>query len=849
MSSNKIQIIISGNLTGFTHFYATQGVRDWYDESEINFDYRNLVTFLTQNGEKAYALSFASRVVAVSLVTRILDTSRRPGVLVVSVLLPRGKKVAAVTPSGANTALYDLLNALNSRFCERNLIGEELNPSLSVLRQDYYSDILSAYQLVPDAGQRKLNMDVASLKKGVGYVAAEERAMPAYLASPFRLSYEGYPHVFFAPNASANIDEPAEEEVRYQVRVTNTGEKLRGWVRSKDKIYPLEPKKWQLPIEKLDDYTYEEVLQGKAERVRAVERADGILDITYVFAPKTKEITFVFKTKDGEELPFDKVAPVRIIEENGTNYPLPSATYEFRGQEIYGKKSLESANYVFDSEPLDLSRCKSKCFMTVERKSHLSILFPAPYDLESKRITVTRKSTAQTFQDENVRTKYSRFVSGDRQEWTYKIEAEGYETLSGTFPPEGEVIRLNFKKRESPSSTGRGQGTVPTTRAGLQDTRQSASTELLPAHNNTEGNAVPIIHVTNGGQNGKKGKGNAWVGKLLPFLIALPVLALAVGLSIFLYRKNGNATGADGDAVSDDSTTTQIKKVTVQYMDLSRDKILPGEFNEGDSVPIILQCSYDKLATGSITVDESKEYGSQFTLTASKDCKDMVEFTAYFDSIPLGDPLKITFDSFKNDTTVTYSLNVNTSDLDLYRGMYALKANREKMKKSDELYKKYQKWDADQSVQGNPAFVCKITSLYDAVKPTADKIDLGKLAEVNITLDEIKIIEDQLKNQGKLKTARCPDNEEVSVEDRIAALRGAIETLKKGFVSNGQKGFRPSAKNLSEAQKTEISEVFGDEEKTIRVNNFLNSTSRQKEIASMQSLNSILEYIKNNLER
>ena len=758
--------------------------------------------------------------------------------------------MTAVIPSGANTALYDLLNALNSRFCERNLIGEELNPSLSVLRQDYYSDILSAYQLVPDAGQRKLNMDVASLKKGVGYVAAEERAMPAYLASPFRLSYEGYPHVFFAPNASANIDEPAEEEVRYQVRVTNTGEKLRGWVRSKDKIYPLEPKKWQLPIEKLDDYTYEEVLQGKAERVRAVERADGILDITYVFAPKTKEITFVFKTKDGEELPFDKVAPVRIIEENGTNYPLPSATYEFRGQEIYGKKSLESANYVFDSEPLDLSRCKSKCFMTVERKSHLSILFPAPYDLESKRITVTRKSTAQTFQDENVRTKYSRFVSGDRQEWTYKIEAEGYETQSGTFPPEGEVIRLNFKKRESPSSTGRGQGTVPTTRAGLQDTRQSASTELLPAHNNTEGNAVPIIYETNGGQNDKKGKGNAWGRKLLPFLIALPVLALVVGLSIFLYRNNGNVTSADGNVVPDDSTTqTIIKNVTVQYVDCSGDKISPAEFN--NSAPI-LQCSYDVPPTGSITAKGlNNTDGRQFKLTASEDCKDTVEIIALFDSITLGEPFKIAFDSFKKDTTISYRLNVNESDLKLYRELVALQNSGERMEKNGELYEKYQekskgKNGAWNDEKGNPTFVTKIASLYGTVKPNESggniNISLERLSKVDISLKEISVIKKQLAQTFEIATF-IEKGKSVSVKVRINALDEAISTLTKGY--NG--GYRPDVTNLSDEQKAAIKSVFGNDTETSEVNEFLgklqqNPTYKQ-EIMSRQSLKSILEFI------
>ena len=78
-----INIIISGNLTGFTTFYATPNANELYADAKFDFDYRNFVTFLN-NGEKAYAISFAPNVVSVSLITRILDSFRRPGILVVS---------------------------------------------------------------------------------------------------------------------------------------------------------------------------------------------------------------------------------------------------------------------------------------------------------------------------------------------------------------------------------------------------------------------------------------------------------------------------------------------------------------------------------------------------------------------------------------------------------------------------------------------------------------------------------------------------------------------------------------------------------------------------------------------
>ncbi len=798
MNSNKIEIIISGNLTGFTHFYATPGVKGWYADTKFDFDYRNYVTFL-RRGEKAYALSFVSSYVVASLIIRILDSFQRPGILVVSALLPRGRKVASVARPESDKALYDLLNALNGRFCERNLMEDMLNPSLSVLRQDYYSDVLSGYQLVPDPGQRRLNADAASLQKGAGYVAAAESAMPAYLASLFRRSYEGYPHVFFAPDAPANIDEPEKEEVMYRVRVknadTNTDRMLPGEVRSTDRIYRLDPENWQLPIENLD-YTYEEVLRGEAGRVRATVGIDGILDITYNFAPKTKEITFVFKKKGGKTLPFDEVAPVRIIEKkSGANYPLPSATYEFRGQEIEGEKALESEGYFIEPASLDLSRCGEECIMTVERKSHLSIRFPAPYDGVPKRITVKRAGTNRPIQDGDVRGNFSLDVPGEREEWEYKIEAEGYEALSGTFPAEGEV-RLNLKKRKSEavsrSSSGQRQGNVQILDGG---TRGSGS---------AEGRAVPVKHIDGGGDNGKRKKGNARIGKLLPFLIALPVLALAVGWGIYWISGITGRIGEKDEVSIPDSTSVQ-KHVTVKYIGLDKDT-LPDDFNNGPDVKLYL--SHEEKRTIECEGEDTTD-GNPVNLTASKDCSDTVGFFAIFDGILLGDTLKIAFDSFEVDTTICYPLNVSTSDLELYRKMRNLWNSGERMtKKEDDLYNKCSenKKGAWNDENGNPRFVLAIDSLYLKVKPVESekktvisKELFERLAAVSITEREIGKIEQDFDEETLVDT-ECADKNGVSVKSRIDALKKAIRTLRSGK--------RPETKKLSEAQEECIDRLF-----------------------------------------
>ena len=41
----NLYLIISGNLTGFSHFYASAGAKDFYEQSKIDFDFRNYLLF------------------------------------------------------------------------------------------------------------------------------------------------------------------------------------------------------------------------------------------------------------------------------------------------------------------------------------------------------------------------------------------------------------------------------------------------------------------------------------------------------------------------------------------------------------------------------------------------------------------------------------------------------------------------------------------------------------------------------------------------------------------------------------------------------------------------------------
>lgn len=233
----NIGLAISGNLTGFSRFYANDEAKKLLNTAKFNFDVHNLVSFLN-NGEKLYAIFFSKDVVAVSLITNILDSFRRPGNLVVTILIPRGFKIVDGLSLTRANALYHLLNEINDKFYERNFLNGMVNQNPAVLMQDYYTEILSKFKLEPDNSQRNINglIDITAPNKRTGYVSAFENSIPSYLSSLFRKSYEGYHHIFLASNAPQNIDEPAEEIVTYRVKIENKDKIVPGEIKITDKI-------------------------------------------------------------------------------------------------------------------------------------------------------------------------------------------------------------------------------------------------------------------------------------------------------------------------------------------------------------------------------------------------------------------------------------------------------------------------------------------------------------------------------------------------------------------------------------------------------------------------------------
>ena len=354
---NKLELIISGNLTGFSRFFVTSGANDLLKDAKIDFDYRNFVSFM-EEGDKTYAVSFAPQVIALSLVSRTLDSFRRPGILVVSLLLPRNTKVESINNPQNEKAVYQLLNAINDKFNEKNLHNGMLNQNPIVLMQDYYSEILANYRLVQD-NQRGVNVSIdnSAFNKNVGYVKSAEKDIVSYLNTPCRRNYEGYQSIFISPKAPQNINEPVEELKLYSVYVNNTKQRLSN-VTIDSVIQAVFPKRGEIDNnfpKEVRNLTYRQVLDGQGGKYIGANIAGDTINLVYHFEKETKQVTFQIIGENGE-IDFSHVNLV-VRNDDGTFYTIANNPYIFEGEEIYGRKTLESGDDKYKiSQLLDLSR-------------------------------------------------------------------------------------------------------------------------------------------------------------------------------------------------------------------------------------------------------------------------------------------------------------------------------------------------------------------------------------------------------------------------------------------------------------------------------------------------------------
>ena len=352
---NNLELIISGNLTGFSRFFVTSGANSFLKDAKIDFDYCNFVSFM-EASDNVYAISFAPEVITLSLITRILDAFHRPGILVVTLIIPRNNRVESIVNPQNEKAVYQLLNAINDKFYEKNFHNGMLNQNPIVLMQDYYTEILANYRLVQD-NQRGVNFTIDNLafNKNIGYVRSSEKDIAAYLNTPCRRAYEGYHSIFISPKAPQNINEPVEELKLYNVYVNNTNQRLSN-VTIDSVIQTVFPERGEIDVpDNVKNITYRQALDGQGVPYVKANMNGDTIHLAYRFEKEERQVTFKIM-KGSDEVDFSLVTLV-IQNDDGTYYTISSNPYIFVGKEIYKAKTLKSGddNYNF-SQPLDLSR-------------------------------------------------------------------------------------------------------------------------------------------------------------------------------------------------------------------------------------------------------------------------------------------------------------------------------------------------------------------------------------------------------------------------------------------------------------------------------------------------------------
>lgn len=626
-----INILISGNLTGFSRLYEPPGSNKIMAESRFKFDNYDYLMFLKPRG-KVYSISFSANHLAASVITPILDSFRRPGTLVVSVLIPRKMKVESVF--GQNkTALYDLLNELNDRFYAKNYQNGMINQNPAVLMQDYYADIISKYRYVDDPRQRLVSamLSQEDMTKKLGYVAAVEKDIPLYLNSLCRKNYEGYHYVFIAPDAPKNIDESPEEVLMYRVKILNKDQNLNTLVTLNERIYDLKPGLGEVDFDK--PFTYQEVLSGQCPMISAV-LIDETIELRYKFDQEIKSLYFEFvDSESNQKVEISRVRP--YISKKDGKVPIMSDSYTFIGPEIYSTISLESLSedYVITDPFIDLRRYANdgKIQLIVASCCEIRKRFDPPYDMP-KTITFTDVNGKRHILP-GVTASLETKLSGKISDWTYEISADGYETVKGQAASlvDGSAI-LQFNQIVKPE------------RKQLQPKTSNPDSGFKLYGSGSEQQPKPSSAQKHGTLNWKK------VG-----IVAFAVLFLTGMIVWFLSSRNQDMSPIE-------------RAVFIKLIDCEKNVISNDDYN------LICKNGF-KLSheVTDVTVTDTLPYdnnGITYTLEYQESAEYIFSIVAEFNpndskAIKLSDTLKIRFDNIESADTL--KLNVKWEDLTVFK--------------------------------------------------------------------------------------------------------------------------------------------------------------------------------------
>ena len=527
----NISLLISGNLTGFGRFYTSPAAKELLGNERIDLDNHNHLTFLEKD-EKAYSITFAKRYIAISQYTQILDSFRRPGKLVVSVLVPRSYMIVPNSglPKGA---VYSLLTKISDKFYEKNFQDGMINQNPAVLGQDYYSEILNGYSLAP-SDNRRINEDPSPVKK-IGYVRASELDMPSYLDTPYRKSYGegGYNLVFFAPSAPVgtpnSIDEEPTEVVLYRVRILNTGAILPNPVKLSAPLYKLQAKAGEkaFPIEG----TYKDAVDHLLEpRITARIQSGEIVEVLYNFEKDEKTIKFVFvDMATGTPVSLDSVLP-SISFADGSRQPISSETFTFRGSEIYDDKKLVADKPEISisprSERLDLSRLSDN----QELKVYVQQVFNLSVELNYTKLTITfvNKNTGEKKPFSNQKMIH---LPGNITDWNVYVDTDNYVApIQAIAVQNGKLYIQGLQQRDKNVS----KKAVAKMKPMSTDVAVQTKTPVLPHVNLSDGQDA---------NNSPKRKIVNWH----KYLLLIPIICILAAGGYWLYKSiSGQESNEDG---------------------------------------------------------------------------------------------------------------------------------------------------------------------------------------------------------------------------------------------------------------------------------------------------------------
>lgn len=533
----NISLLISGNLTGFGRFFTSPAAKELLGTDKIDLDNHNHISFLGDN-EKAYSITFAQRYIAISLYTRILDSFRRPGELVVTLLIPRNQII--VPNSGPSIgAVYSLLNKVCDKFFEKNFQDGMINQNPVVLGQDYYSEILDNYRLKP-MNMRAVNLNPSSVKK-VGYVKAQETDIPKYMDTPCRESYNDHNLIIIAQSAPVGIDEEPEEVILYSIHIKNNGATLPGRVKLTSPIYKYQAQAGEKPF--LIQGSYKDAVEHLLEpRITARMMPNDVVEISYNFEKEEKTVNFIFLDKNtGVPISFDVVQPSVVID--GIKVPISSKTFTFRGAEIHASKKLvsDNSNYTISkrSEFIDLSRIGNNQDLTVyvEQGFVFPMNFNKPYDVR-KNVVFINKLNGQT-ESVEVTDRKTIHLSGSVVDWEFYITSDTYCAPQQPIRiVNGQWMISKMEKQKANVNTPQASTTI------------SSSNHTVAVQKQDSGHDNSSISLTGGETSGHLTPHNRKLSYKKLAMIIVPLLCILGGVGYLVLNNQGqddnNSGGEDG---------------------------------------------------------------------------------------------------------------------------------------------------------------------------------------------------------------------------------------------------------------------------------------------------------------